>query len=101
MMLQRFAFRIESSGGSATWRHIESMRGPGDQIVEAAVKPDGRSGFELQLTSTFLPHGLAGILYGHLSAPLHRQTLRRLGNSIALASAARSALTAGGGWRVR
>jgi hypothetical protein len=82
---------IERTAGSATWRHIDPICGPGDQIVEATMTPDGRSGFEVQLTSTFLPHGLAGILYRHLFAPLHRQALRRLGNSIALASGARSA----------
>jgi hypothetical protein len=77
---------IESSGGFGTWRQVEPVRGPGDEIVEVAVHPDGSSAFELQLTSTFLPHGLAGIIYRYVFAPLHRRALRRLGDSIAHAS---------------
>lgn len=77
---------VESAGGALTWRHVESIPGAGDEVVEVAVTPDDGSRVELQLTSTFLPHGLAGILYWTLFASLRRRALRRLGNSIALAS---------------
>ncbi len=77
---------VESRDGSPRWRHLAPMRRPGDEVIEATMEPDGGSGVEVTLTSTFLPHGLAGILYRHLFAPLHRRALRRLGNAIVRAT---------------
>jgi uncharacterized protein YbjT (DUF2867 family) len=60
-------------------RHLQllsEMKAPGDALLDFTVLPLGEKRCELQLTSRFLPRGLAGILYWYTFFVFHHIIFR-------------------------
>jgi uncharacterized protein YbjT (DUF2867 family) len=60
-------------------RHLQllsEMRAPGDALLDFTIVPLGEKRCELQLTSRFLPRGLAGILYWYAFYVFHHVIFR-------------------------
>lgn len=74
---------------------LAEMKMPGEAALEFRVEPLADGTTEIRLISTFLPRGLAGILYWYLLYPVHGWLFR--GMLLALARAADGAVVSGGG----
>jgi len=60
-------------------RHLQllsEMKAPGDALLDFTIVPLGEKRCELQLTSRFLPRGLAGILYWYAFFVFHHVIFR-------------------------
>ena len=60
-------------------RHLQllsEMKAPGDALLDFTIVPLGEKRCELQLTSRFLPRGLAGILYWYAFLVFHHLIFR-------------------------
>jgi uncharacterized protein YbjT (DUF2867 family) len=72
-------------------RFWSEMRVPGDALLDFTLVPLGQNRSEIQLAASFLPRGLAGILYWYAFLPFHRVLFRGMLSAISR-SAGRSIL---------
>ncbi|MGE5257325.1 MAG: SDR family oxidoreductase [Hyphomicrobiales bacterium] len=72
-------------------RFWSEMKVPGDALLDFSLVPLGQNRSEIQLAASFLPRGLAGILYWYAFLPFHRILFRGMLSAIAR-SAGRSIL---------
>ncbi|MCU0558714.1 MAG: SDR family oxidoreductase [Desulfobacterales bacterium] len=69
-------------------RLLAEMKAPGDALLELEIRAAGSTSSELRLKSTFIPRGLAGLLYWHAFYPAHVHVFRQLLAGIARAAGA-------------
>lgn len=70
---------------------LSEMKAPGDALLELEISAAGNTSSELRLNSTFIPRGLAGLLYWHAFYPAHVHVFRQLLTGVARAAGAEAA----------
>ena len=64
-------------------RFWSEMKVPGEALLDFTLVPLGQNRSEIQLAASFLPSGLAGILYWYAFLPFHRILFRGMLSAIA------------------
>jgi uncharacterized protein YbjT (DUF2867 family) len=67
---------------------LSEMKAPGDALLELKIAPAGDRQAEIRLQSTFIPRGLAGLVYWHAFYPAHVRVFREMLAGIARAAGA-------------
>jgi len=64
------------------------MKAPGAALLDLTLTPLGQNRTEIRLVSTFIPRGLAGLIYWHVFFPAHVHVFRGMLAGIARAAGA-------------
>jgi len=72
---------------------LSEMKAPGAALLDLTLTPQSENHSEIRLVSTFIPRGLAGLIYWHVFYPAHVHVFR--GMLAGIARAAGAAVVAG------